>query len=252
MRRIALMALAAMSLGACSNDSTAPSQLDLSLEAGAFGTAITMNGGYDAGLFQERLINALPDEIKLSDDQRASIRSLVQAFEASTKEDRQALGAILKKAREAGAAGKSRTEIEEILRTGAAYRERLGAAERKLVRDIEAVLTEEQRAWIRAHKPAACRPESFPPLSDAQKSSIHALEAAFRENNRADLEIMRSVMEEVRAAVRDGRPREEVAAIMRRGAEAATRLATARKRLHNDILGVLTPQQRASRCFPLG
>lgn len=252
MRRIALMALVAISLGACSNDSTAPDQLDLSLEAGAFGTAITMNGGYEAGLFQERLINGLPDQIKLSDEQRSSIRSLVQAFEAATKDDRQALGAILKQAREAGAAGKSRTEVQAILRTGAASRERLGAAERKLVGDIEAVLTEEQRAWIRAHRPAACRAENFPPLSDAQKASIHSLEVAFRESNKSDLEVMRSVMDEVRTAVRNGGSPAEIAAIMRRGAEAAARLATARKRLHDDILGVLTPQQRASRCFPLG
>ncbi len=252
MRRFALMALAALALGACSNDSTAPRQLDLSLEAGAFGTAMTINGGYEAGLFQERLINGLPDEIKLSDQQKHAIRSLVQAFEAATRTDREALGAILKEARHAGAAGKSRAEIQEILKTGAAYREKLGAAERKLVGDIEAVLTEEQRTWIRAHRPTACRPENFPPLTDAQKSSIHALEAAFRESNRADLEVMRSVMEEVRAAVRGGSSRDEVAAILRRGAEAATRLATARKRLHGDILGVLTPQQRASRCFPLG
>ncbi len=252
MRRIALMALAALALGACSNDSTAPNQLDVSFEAGAFGTAMTMNGGYDAGLFQERLINGLPDEIKLSDEQKNAIRSLVQAFEAATREDREALGAILKEARHAGAAGKSRAEIQEILKTGAAYREKLGAAERKLVGDIEAVLTEEQRTWIRAHRPSACRPENFPPLTDAQKSSIHALEAAFRESNRADLEVMRSVMEEVRAAVREGKTRDEIAGILRRGAEAANRLATARKRLHGDILGVLTPEQRASRCFPLG
>ncbi|MDQ3081805.1 MAG: Spy/CpxP family protein refolding chaperone [Gemmatimonadota bacterium] len=252
MRRIALMALAAMSLGACSNDSTAPDPLDFSLEAGAFGTALTMNGGYDAGLMQERLVNALPDEIKLSDAQKTAIRSLVQAFEAATREDRQALGLILKKAREAAAAGKSRAEIQEILGTGAAYRERLAAAERKLMADIEAVLTAEQRAWIQAHKPTACRPENFPPLSDAQKSAIHALETAFRENNRADLEIMKSVMEEVRAAVRAGSTRDEVAVILRKGAEAASRLATARKQLRDDILGVLTPQQRASRCFPLG
>ena len=51
MRRLALVSLAALSIAACSGDSTAPDSLDVTLlDAGAFGTALTTTGGYDAGV----------------------------------------------------------------------------------------------------------------------------------------------------------------------------------------------------------
>lgn len=252
MRRNALITIAALSLAACSNDSTGPSSSDLAIDAGAFGTAFTVAGGYDAAIYQERLANALPDEIKLSDDQRAKIRALIQAFESSTKADREALGAIIQQARQAAAAGKSREEVNAILRTGADMRARLAAAEARLKADIDAVLTPEQRAWIASHSPRSCRADRFPPLTDAQKAQILALEAAFHQNNKADLETIKAVIEEARAAVQAGKSREEIAAILARGAPAAARLAAARRILHGQILAVLTPEQKASGCFPLG
>ena len=142
MRRIALISIAALALAACSNDSTSPRTVDLNLaEAGAFGTAMTLAGGYDAGMYNDRLINGLPDDIKLTDEQRAKIRTLIQAFEASTRADREALGAILREDRQAVEAKKSPAEIEAILRKGADLRKRLSDAEAKLKNDIGAVLT---------------------------------------------------------------------------------------------------------------
>lgn len=252
MRRIALVTLAALSLAACSNDTTVPDVADIAVDAAAFGTALTLNGGYDAGLYQDRLINGLPDDLKLSDDQKARIRSLVEAFEASTKADREALAAILREARQAIQDKKTRNEVQEILRKGAPMRDRLAAAEKKLVADIDALLTPEQRAWVLAHKPTRCRPDQFPPLSDAQKAEIRELERAFRDDYKVDMDSIRKVLDEVREAVRSGKSREDVAAILARGARIAERLATARKKLHDDIQAVLTPEQIASRCFPLG
>ena len=61
MRRTALIAASILSLVACS-DSTSPRGTDLTLlEAGAYGTALTSMGGYDASVYQDRLGNALPD-----------------------------------------------------------------------------------------------------------------------------------------------------------------------------------------------
>ena len=252
MRRTVLIAIAALSL-ACSGESTSPGTTDLSLlEAGAFGTALTSAGGYDAGLYKDRLINALPDELKLTDEQRAKIHALVEAFQQATRADREALATILAEARRAAAAGKTRAEVEAILAKGKDIRRRLAAAEAKLKADIDAVLTAEQRAWILAHSPKACRADQFPPLTDAQKAQIRALEAAFQEQNRADLALVKSVIEEAHAAMRAGKSREEVMQILQKAAAAVQRLEAARRTLRENILAVLTPEQKASGCLPLG
>jgi Spy/CpxP family protein refolding chaperone len=252
MRRTLLIAVAALSL-ACSGESTSPGTTDLSLfEAGAFGTALTSAGGYDAGIYQDRLINALPDELKLTDAQKAQIRALVEAFQQATRADREALLVILHEAKRAIAAGKSRAEVGAILAKGDDIRRRLAAAEAKLKSDIDAVLTPEQRAWIEAHSPKACRANMFPPLTDAQKAQIRALEVAFQQQNSADLALVKSVLEEAQAAMRAGKSREEIAAILKKGAEAIQRLEAARKTLREQILAVLTPEQKASGCLPLG
>jgi Spy/CpxP family protein refolding chaperone len=252
MRRTALIAAAVLSLAACS-DATSPSGPDLTLlEAGAYGTALTSLGGYDADLYQNRLANALPDELKLTSEQQAKIKALVEAFVQATRADREALGAILREARQAAQAGKSRTEIEAILAKGADIRRRLSAAEAKLKADIDAVLTPEQRAWIAAHSPRTCRADRFPPLTDAQKAQIRALEMTFQQNNKADLDLVRATFEEAHAAIQAGKSREEVAQIIAKAAPAIIRLETARQALRQQILAVLTPEQKASGCLPLG
>ena len=252
MRRTALIAAAVLSLAACS-DGTSPSGPDLTLlEAGAYGTALTALGGYDADLYQNRLANALPDELKLTAEQQAKIKALVEAFVQATRADREALGAILREAHQAAQAGKSRSEIEAILAKGADIRRRLSAAEAKLKADIDAVLTAEQRAWIAAHSPRTCRADRFPPLTDAQKAQIRALEMTFQQNNKADLDLVRATFEEAHAAIQAGKSREEVAQIIAKAAPAIIRLETARQALRQQILAVLTPEQKASGCLPLG
>ena len=252
MRRTALIAVAALSLAACS-DSTSPGGPDMTLlEAGAYGTALTSMGGYDANIYQNRLANALPAELTLTTEQREKIKTLVETFLQSTRADREALGAILREAYQAVQARKSRTEVEAILAKGADIRHRLAAAEAKLKSDIDAVLTAEQRAWLAAHSPRSCRADKFPPLTDAQKAQIHALESAFQQNNKADIDLVRLTLDEAQAAIKAGKSREEVAQILMKAAPAIVRLEAARQALRQQILGVLTPEQKASGCLPLG
>ena len=253
MRRIALITIAALALAACSSDTTSPAGSDLAItDAGAFGTALTLAGGYDADTYQNRLANALPDELKLTDEQKTKIRSLVEAFQQSTKADREALNAILREARQAVEAKKTRAEVEAILSKGADIRRRLAAAEAKLKSDIDGVLTAEQKAWIESHSPRGCRADKFPPLTDAQKAQIKALEATFQENNKADLAAVKAVFDEAQAAIKAGKSREEVAKILEQAIAPMTRLMAARKELRDQILAVLTPEQKSSGCLPLG
>ena len=247
------MTLVALVAAACSSDSTGPINSDLrSADATAFGTAFTVAGGYDADTYQNRLINGLPDDLALSDAQKAQIKTLVQAFNQSTKADHDALAAILNQAHDAAKAGKTRAEVQAILDTGKPIRDRLSAAEAKLKSDIAAVLTAEQRAWLESHTPRGCRPASFPPLTDAQKAQIKDLETAFQTQHKADLDAVKAIMQEAQAAAAAGKTREEIAAILAKAADPMKRLATARADLRKQILAILTPEQKASGCLPLG
>jgi Spy/CpxP family protein refolding chaperone len=255
MRRIALISLTAASLFACSSETTSPTTSNDEVNAfaaEAFGTAFTAAGGYDADLYQARLFNALPDEIKLTDEQRSKIRALVEAFNLATKADRDALNRILQQAMEAVRANKPRSEVIAILDRGLVIRNRLAAAEATLKTQIEGVLTPEQRAWLAAHTPQRCDPSKFIPLTDAQKAQMRALEAAFEQTNKADLDVVKAAFEQIRAGTAAGKTRDELKAILDSILPALQRLDAARRALHEKLEAVLTPEQKASRCLPLG
>ncbi len=249
MRRFAFLTIAAVSFAACSTETTAPNTSDLSIDAGAFGTALTVAGGYEAEVYQTRMANGLPDSLKLTDAQQARIKALIEAFNAATKADREALNAILKQARDA-AKGKDRSAqdaVGKILAKGLEIRVRLAAAEAKLKTDIDAVLTADQRAWLAAQEPKKCKPDKFAPLSDTQKAQIKALEKAFEDNNRADLQAVKAAYQSA-----EGKSKAERETILAGVAPAVARLETARKALTAAIGAVLTPEQKASGCVPLG
>lgn len=255
MRRIALISLAAISLVACSSETTAPNASDdevNSLVATAFGSALTSAGGYDADLYQARLFNAFPDEIKLTDDQRAKIKALVEAFNHETKADREALAVILRQAMAAARANKSRAEVIAILEKGRVIGDRLRAAEQTLRAQIDGILTAEQRAWLVAHTPQRCDPSKFVPLTEAQKAQMKALEAAFQEANKADLAAVKAAFEQIKAGAAAGKTREELKPILDSVLPAIQRLDSARRELYRKLEAVLTPEQKASRCLPLG
>jgi hypothetical protein len=247
MRRIALISGIALAIAACSSDTTAPATTDLAIDPTAFGTALTFVGGYDADLYQNRLLNALPDSLKLSADQQTRIKALVDAFNTATKADRDSLTALLGKARDAARNHASADSVGKILARGSEITARLAAAQTKLKSDIDAVLTADQRAWIAAHAPTSCKPGSFTPLTDAQKAQITALEQAFQTNNKADLQAVRAAFDSAQ-----GKSAAERDAILASVAPAIARLNAARKALTASIVAVLTPEQRASGCLPLG
>lgn len=255
MRRIALISIVAAVLAACSTETTTPAPAnddqiaDFSTEA--FGT-LTSAGGYDADLYQDRLFHALPDSIKLTADQEAKIKALVEAFKQATKADHDAFNAVLREAAQAIRAHKSRAEVKAILDRGIAIRARLGTASSALKTAIDAVLTPEQRAWLASHRPQRCDPSKFIPLTDAQKAQMRALGAAFEQANKADLEAVKAAFAEARAAHAAGKTRAEIQAILEAVKPAIERLDAARRVLHAQLEAILTPEQKASRCFPLG
>ena len=253
MRRFALVAVASLAFAACSTDTTSPadqSLVDDFLLGGS--VALTSAGGYDPDIYQQRLVNGFPDELRLTPDQQAKIKALVEAFQASTKADHDALNAILRQAKEAIAAHKSRDEVKAILDHGNAIRARLSAAESALRAAIDAVLTPEQKAWLEAHKPAKCDPSKFPPLTDAQKAQIRALEQAFQTSNKADLDAVKAILDQARAAAAAGKSKAEVEAIVATAKPAMDRLEAARRAVKTQIEAILTAEQKASGCFPLG
>jgi Spy/CpxP family protein refolding chaperone len=254
MRRIALTVIAAIALAACSNETTAPADVSQisDFEIGAFGSALTATGGYDAELYRLRLLNGLPDDLKLTAEQQAKIKALVDAFQAATKADREALNGILREALQAIRAHKSRAVVKAILDKGAAMRARLSDAEATLRSQIEAVLTPEQKAWLASHRPQRCDPSKFPPLTDAQKAQMRALETAFQTANQADIDAVKAGLDKARAAVVAGKSRDEIQSILNGIKPAIERLELARKALRAQLEAVLTPEQKASGCIPLG
>jgi Spy/CpxP family protein refolding chaperone len=253
MRRIALIAVASMAFAACSTDTTSPADQSI-IDEFLLGSsvALTSAGGYDANVYQQRLFNAFPDDIALTPEQQAKIKALVTAFEAANKADRDALNAILREAKDAIMAHKSRDEVRAILDRGNAIRSRLAAAESALRAAIEAVLTPEQKAWLDSHKPPRCDPSKFPPLTDAQKAQMRSLEQAFQTANKADLDAVKAILDQARAAAQAGKSKAEVEAIIATAKPAMDRLNAARAALKSQIEAILTPEQKASGCFPLG
>jgi Spy/CpxP family protein refolding chaperone len=81
-------------------------------------------------------------------------------------------------------------------------------------------------------------------LTAEQRAEIAALRAAFKTANQADLDAMRAVFEQARAAREGGATREEVRAILETGRPIGERLRTNVFALDAAIMNVLTPAQR--------
>lgn len=246
MRKILFMLLAVLAVGACSEDTTAPTGDALLLDDAAL-----LAYGYNAadmaepgGHFIARL-KMLPDSLKLSATQESQIRALIAAFIEATKADIAALNAIHQEARAAHAAGQSAEEIRAILARGDAIRARLHEADARLRSDIEALLTAEQKAWLAGHQ-YPCRGLR---LSDEQKTQISALIAAFQTANQADIEQIKAVFEDAREAHQSGATREQIREILKQAQPAMERVRAAHIALEQAIRAVMTPEQLRSGCF---
>jgi Spy/CpxP family protein refolding chaperone len=94
----------------------------------------------------------LPDSLKLTDEQHASIDSLREAFRAEHQTTLDSLKAIFEEARAARLAGATREEVHAILLTGRPLADALRPDVQALHEAIRAVLTDAQRAWLDAHR----------------------------------------------------------------------------------------------------
>ncbi|MDB4906391.1 MAG: hypothetical protein JWO05_1175 [Gemmatimonadetes bacterium] len=255
MRRIALipLALAVFAAGCASDKTVAPATTALD-ELALYGDAALGTGPatLGPGLDEVPLADRLPSTLALTDAQKASIKGFEDAFRTATAADREALDAIVKQAREAQKAGKSRSDIQAILQTGADYRDHIQAAEVTLKGQITGVLTADQKAWIASHAPGRCDRSSVIPLTDAQKQQIRALTDAFDAANKADLASVKATFEQARAAKKAGKSDAEVKAILDGAKDAVARLEANRKTLRTQLDAVLTDAQKASGCPPFG
>jgi Spy/CpxP family protein refolding chaperone len=82
-------------------------------------------------------------------------------------------------------------------------------------------------------------------LTAEQKAAIAALHDAFMETNAADIAALRAIEQEAKAAVKAGKSRDDVKAILAKAVPIRERLDTAFKKLQADIWAVYTPEQRA-------
>lgn len=248
MRRI-LAVMGVVALTACSDPVAVPdADVQATLEemaSLAYLAAGIAEGGAAGGGILPRL-GSLPPALALTTEQSSEIRALFEAFLAATAADREQLAAIRREAAEARQAGRPAQEVRAILARGEDARRRLAEAEASLHRSVLAVLTPAQRAWLAGHRPPEPRTCA---LTDAQRTEISALVAAYQQDNAADLALVRAAHEQARAAHAAGAPRDQVAAILAEARPALERLRAARETLQQEIQAVLTPQQRAAGCL---
>jgi len=95
-----------------------------------------------------------------------------------------------------------------------------------------------------ANGPGAALPADLK-LTDAQKTQIQALVAAFVAANKTDLEAMRAAHQAAHAAMKAGKTHDEVKAILDKAKPAAERVKAAAGALRTAIGNVLTAAQKA-------
>lgn len=159
LNRVAVMVAAVAALAACSNDDPASPQTviddDFALVMfGESGAALENSLGPQGGRpFDGRTAcAALPDELALTDEQKAEIAALRDAFRTEHQAELDALRAIFDEARAAREAGATRDEVRAILEDGRDIAEGLRADVQALHAAIRDVFTEEQLAWIEANR----------------------------------------------------------------------------------------------------
>ena len=82
-------------------------------------------------------------------------------------------------------------------------------------------------------------------LTAEQKAAIVALHDAFMKATAADIGALQAIEREARAAIRAGKSRDDVRAILAKADPIRSRLDAAFKRLQADIWAVYTPEQQA-------
>lgn len=244
-----LVAAGLLGLAACSSDPAAPGDTGL-LDADvvdlvpdyAISSAAEIDG---AGIGAARL----PDELKLTPDQKAEIAALHEDFIQDHADEVAALRDLERQLRDLRRAGGSRDEARALLAQAHAILEKLADDFAELQEAIWSVYTPEQRAWIEAHRPRVCGPDGPPRLTEEQIAEIRTLRQAFHAAVADDIAFIRQVHQEARAAHQAGATAEEIRAILATAHDALERVRAAERQLHQDIQDVLTPEQRARWCL---
>jgi Spy/CpxP family protein refolding chaperone len=244
-RFLALAACSLLALTACSSDPVVPDGAletdDLVPDYVISPAAVIDGAGIGASM--------LPEELKLTAEQKAAIAALHEAFRQSTADELAALRAIERQLRQLRRERGSRDEIRALLEDAKEIVDALAVAFEQLQEDIWAVYTPEQRAWIESHRPRVCGPDGPPRLSEAQVTQIRALREAFEQTIAADVALVKEIRDAAQAARREGKSRAEVEAILATATPALERIRAAERKLHEDIMAVLTPDQRARWCI---
>jgi len=255
MRRTVLLTMAALALGACSQDRSeplGPNDFDAfatDFTAVAYGLSGPLPG---AGLYELWRLKNLPEPIKLTAEQEATITNLLDDFQKAHEQDLKDLTKVLDDARKAIEAGKPRAEVSALFQEARTIHLRMRAAVAQLKADIDAALTAEQKAWLATRSPARCYPTVVAPLNAPQRQAIRALNVAFQAATLEDRTAVKAALEAARKARQQGKTRAEIQAILAPVQEAMARLQAAGDQLRADISAVLTPEQRASGCFGPG
>jgi Spy/CpxP family protein refolding chaperone len=245
---LAVAALGLIGLGACSTDPVAPN--DFLAESDAIGltsdyeftSAAVIDG---AGIGAARL----PDELQLTADQKAEIAALHEAFKAEHSDELAALREIDQQIRQLRRSGGSREQVQALLQEAHEILAGLRDDFTALQEAIWAVYTAEQKAWIEAHKPKVCDRNGPPQLTEAQIAQIRALKQAFAEAVADELAAIKAAHQEARAAKQAGANAEELRAILEGVKDEMEAVRQAEIRLHDAIMDVLTPEQRANWCI---
>ena len=98
----------------------------------------------------------LPSNLQLTDAQRTQIKGLMTAYRSSHQQDLESMATVGKQMRAARLAGQSVSvdQRRAMFAQTAPARQRLMAANKQLVADIQKVLTSDQKAWLAAHRPS--------------------------------------------------------------------------------------------------
>jgi Spy/CpxP family protein refolding chaperone len=245
---LTVVACGLFGLNACSTEPVAPNDLLAEIDAidqvadYEFSMAAVIDG---AGIGAARL----PDELQLTAEQKAEIAALHDAFKAAHEDEIAALREIDQQLRQLRRSGGTREEFQAL--QAEAHEIRAGLAEDfdALQEAIWAIYTAEQKAWIEAHKPKVCDRDGAPQLSEEQIAQIRALKQAFTEAVADELAAIKAAHQEARAAKQAGATPEQIRAILESVKDEMEAIRQAEIRLHDAIMEVLTPDQRARWCI---
>jgi len=246
---LGVAAFSLMTLAACATDTAGPdtlAQFDsevIDLVPDYFiSSAAVIDGGGIGGA-------RLPDSLQLTADQKAEIAALHDAFAADHADELAALKTIEQQLRELRRNGGTREDALALLQQARTIRLGLDDDFAALQEAIWNVYTDEQRAWIDAHRPRMCSAGERPQLTAEQSAQIRALQQAFKEDVADEIAAIRAAHEAARAAHEAGATREEIAAILAGVEDELAALRAAERKLMDDIDALLTPEQRAAWCI---